>query len=113
MDVGLVIWKEVSDDHEVDAPCVEEHMSLSAISVKVCQSASLTFASFSASFSSVFLPSDSDISYSSAIPKLRPSCIIFLLHHDVSNLFRIACRAASILLVLSWFCTSSSSIFLR
>ena len=75
--------------------------------------ASLTFTSFTASFSSAFLPSDSDISSSSAIPKLGLSCILFLPHCDISNLFRTVCRAASIISVLSWFYTSSSSISLR
>ena len=54
--------------------------------------------------------SDSDIFSSSAIPKLGPSCIPCC---DVSNLFRMACRVASILSVLSQLCISSASIFLR
>ena len=54
-----------------------------------------------------------DISSASTIPKLSLPCITFSLHCGVSNLFKIACRVASILLVLSWFCVSSSSIFLR
>ena len=75
--------------------------------------AGLTFTSFGTPFSSTFPPLDSDIFSGSAIPKLGPSCIIFSPCHDASNLFRMACRAASILSVLSWFCISSSSIFLR
>ena len=59
---------------------------------------------------SAFPPLDSDIFPGSAIPKLGPSCIPC---HDVSNLFRMVCRVASILSVLSQFCISSSSILLR
>ena len=70
--------------------------------------AGLMFASFGAP--SAFPLSDSDVFSGSAIPKLGPSCIPCC---DVSDLFRMACRVASILSVLSQFCISSSSMFLR
>ena len=113
MDAGLVIWKEVSNDHEVKAAHVKNACPFLQSLSKSVGVASLTFTSFDAPFSSTFLPLDSDIFSSSAIPKLGPSCIIFSPGCDASNLFRMACRAASILSVLSQFHISSSSTFLR
>ena len=36
VDTRLVIWKEVSNDHEVDATCIEECASLLSVTIEVC-----------------------------------------------------------------------------
>ena len=108
MDVGLVIWKEVPDDREVKAAHIEECTSFSAISIKIhwdcwsdiCQ----LWCPFH--FSAIRLWHFFWFCYSKTRTVLHSMlwCIY---------LFRMACRLASILSVLSRFCISSSSIFLR
>ena len=110
VDLRLVIQKEVSNNREVDATGIEEHMSFLSVTIKVCRHCWLDLCQHTGHPFVCLSLTISETIFGLWFSEIRLALHYILFLGRIFNLSRIACRDISITSDFIWCFINSSSM---